>query len=289
MNKLLVDALARRPVQRGCARMLSELPQATRVLPLVKAPAKAAFAAVAESLRTADPYTPTRCAGWAVHELTAHLAAGSAEIAELVELELAGKPARPTRDFDERESPYRALAPKVLRRSFFREALRAVAAIERLSAAGAGARVAFTGCLLDAPTLVLHVESELVLHRWDIVGSDETSVRALSDPRIGWHAVTTVVGMRPNVFPPRRGDVGTVILRSPGNRDVAVTGGAVTTIGPASKSVEGPVVRCHPAVRTLLLWGRQPERDLPAPEGDTDAVDAVTAMLRPDGIGSAVP
>ncbi|WP_197283627.1 maleylpyruvate isomerase N-terminal domain-containing protein [Mycobacterium sp. Marseille-P9652] len=250
---------------------------------MTRPPAEAAFVAITRSLLSADPHAPTRCAGWTVHELTAHLAAGSAEIADLVEGELAGLPTRATRDFEEREAPYRALSPTRLRRSFFREALRATVAVERLSAAGDGRRVAFTGARLDAPTLILHIESELVLHRWDIAGSDRTGVDALSDPRLASHAATTVAGMRPNVFPARSGDRGTVVLRSPGARDVAVTGGAVTTIEPAPQDLGCPVVSCHPAVRTLLLWGRQPERELPAPQGDRDAVDAVVAMLRPKG------
>jgi hypothetical protein len=84
----------------------------------------------------------------------------------------------------------------------------------------------FTGVAVDAPTLILHIESELVLHRWDITGSDQVSIEALSDPRLAEHAVTTVAAMRPNVFGP---------------------GAAVTN-----------VVDCHPADRTLLQWGRRP-------------------------------
>jgi uncharacterized protein (TIGR03083 family) len=254
----------------------------------VKTPAQAAFIAFVDTLLSADPHAPTRCAGWTVHELTAHLTAGSAEIADLVELELAGSPTRPTRDFEEREAPFRGLAPKELRREFFMKALKATVAVDRLAALAGDRRVAFTGSVLDAPTLTLHIESELVLHRWDVVGSDDTSVRALSDPRMGLHAAKTVAGMRPNVFPPRSGDCKTVILRSVGAPDIAVTGGAFTTIEPAMRDLPHPVVHCHPAVKTLLLWGRRPEPSLPAPNGEPDVVEAVTAMLRPDGRGYGV-
>ncbi|NTY59064.1 maleylpyruvate isomerase family protein [Mycolicibacterium sphagni] len=214
--------------QSSCARALAELPGATRVLRFLKPPAERAFGAFTDTLLSVDPYAPTACAGWSVHDLTAHLAAGSAEIADLVELELAEGRTRPTRGFDEREAPYRALSPKKLRRSFFAEALRATVAVERLAAADDGQRrVMFTGVALDAPTLILHIESELVLHRWDIAGSDDVSIAALSDPRLAEHAVTTVAAMQPNVF---------------------ASGGLVTNVGD-----------CHPAERTLLLWGRRPD------------------------------
>jgi uncharacterized protein (TIGR03083 family) len=227
VNKVVVDVLDSRTGQASCARALAELPGATKVLQFLKPPAEKAFGALADTLTSVDPDAATACAGWSVHELVAHLAAGSAEIADLVELELAEGRTRQTRDFEEREAPYRALSPKKLRRAFFAEALRATVAVERLAAADDGRRqVMFTGVALDAPTLILHIESELVLHRWDIVGSDATSIAALSDPRLTEHALTTVAAMQPNVFAP---------------------GGPVTN-----------VVDCPPAERTLLLWGRRP-------------------------------
>ena len=171
---------------------------------------------------------------------------------------------------------------------YLREALRATVAVERLSKADAGRPVLFTGASLDALTLILHIESELILHRWDIVGSDDTSIKALSDPRIGVHAAKTVAAMQPDVFPPRSGAHTTVILRAPGCPDVAVTGGAATTIKLAPNDLGHSTVECHPAVRTLLLWGRNPEPDLPRPTGEPDVVAAVTAMLGPNGSGHGV-
>ena len=285
MNTLLISALGRQSIQTSCAWALAELPGAIRLLSLADTPAQEAFIAFARALLSSDPHSSTRCAGWTVHDLTAHLAAGSEEIADLIELELSGAATRPTRSFEEREEPYRALTPKGLRRQFFRQALRATVAMERLSKAGPDRRVAFTGALLDARTLLLHSESELVIHRWDIVGNDDVSIRSLSDPRLGAHAATTVAGIaatQPNVFPPRAGKPETIILRSPGTTDVAVTGGSVTTLAPAPHDTTHAVVECHPAARTLLLWGRCPQPGLPEPAGDPEAVAAVTAMLRPD-------
>lgn len=282
MNKLATAAIGRPVIQATCAWALAELPGTVGLLRLANPPAQEAFTAFVRTLQSTDPHAPTRCAGWTVHELTAHLAAGSAEIADLIELELDGAPTRPTRDFEEREAPYRALTPKKLRRAFFRQALRVTVAVERLSQAGPNRSVTFTGAPLNAPTLLLHSESELVLHRWDIVGNDQISIRALSDPRFGVHAATTVAAMQPNVFPARAGEYTTVILRSPSTTDVAVTGGSITTIGPAPHDPGYAVVECHPAARTLLLWGRNPQPGLPEPVGDPEAVAAVTTMLRPD-------
>jgi len=131
--------------------------------------------------------------------------------------------------------------------------------VERLSQVGSNRRVAFTGALLDASTLALHSESELILHRWDITGNDDISIRALSDPRFGAHAATTVAAMQPNVFPPRAGQHETVILRSPGAIDIGVTGGSVTTIELAPPDATYALVECHPEARTLVLWGRCPQ------------------------------
>jgi uncharacterized protein (TIGR03083 family) len=281
VNKFIAGALSRRIARAASAAVLSSVPGAHRTIGFVRPPAGDAFGAFIDALAAVPPHAATKCEGWTVHELTAHLAAGSAEIADLVELELRGGPSRPTRAFDEREEPYRALPPGRLRRAFFEQSLRATVAIERLVNAGGGRRVAFTGVDLDAQTLVLHVESELVLHRWDLVGEDAVSIAALGNPRFAVHAATTVAAATPNVFPRRGGELGTVILRSVGGPDIAVTGGPTTTIGLAVDTDSGSVVTCHPAVRTLMLWGRTPGPALPAPTGAPDAVAAVVEMLRP--------
>jgi uncharacterized protein (TIGR03083 family) len=281
MNELVVGLLSRPIARVTCASALAALPQAGRALRLVRPPAGDAFAAFVETLQSIDPHQHTQCAGWTVHELTAHLAAGSAELADLIELELAAESPRPTRPFDEREAPYRALPSARLRRAFFEESLRAAVAVERLLDAEESRRVCFTGVLIDVQSLVLHIESELVLHRWDLIGDDATSITALSDPRYAAHAATTVADMTPNVFPQRGGQQRTIVLRAAGGPDIAVTGGPTTTIRLAADGGAVPVVQCHPAARTLMLWGRWPGPVLPRPIGAPDAIAAVAEMLRP--------
>ena len=63
----------------------------------------------------------TACRGWTAHELVAHLAAGAAEEADLIESHLARAPERPTRTHEARELPYRALPDPELRDAARRE------------------------------------------------------------------------------------------------------------------------------------------------------------------------
>jgi hypothetical protein len=53
------------------------------------------------ALRAASPRQLTACQGWTVHEVTAHMAAGSEERANLVENHLAGAVPRATRSFED--------------------------------------------------------------------------------------------------------------------------------------------------------------------------------------------
>ena len=77
-----------------------------------------------DALTDVRPDDTTHCRGWTVHDLTAHLAAGSAEIADLAEEACRGAASRPTRGFDEREAPFRALDPLALRDELVAEAER---------------------------------------------------------------------------------------------------------------------------------------------------------------------
>ena len=105
------------------------------------------------TLLAASPSQLTACRGWTVHEVTAHLAAGSEEIADLIESHLAGAVPRPTRSFDEREASYRAMDDPTLRRHFFEQVERSKQARQRL-ARDADDTVLFTGRAMTAAELV---------------------------------------------------------------------------------------------------------------------------------------
>src|SRR3954465_8137911 len=84
------------------------------------------------TLLAAPPDQLTNCARWTVHDLTAHLAAGAAETADLIEARVAAEPGRATRPFADREAPYRALPDAELRDRLLADAVRLTAARERL-------------------------------------------------------------------------------------------------------------------------------------------------------------
>jgi uncharacterized protein (TIGR03083 family) len=280
MNRFITRTLAHRSVRAITARLLTTVPGAWRCVHVIGPPAEKAFVAFSRSLLAVPAFAPTACAGWTVHELTAHLTAGSAEIADLIELELAGNAARPTREFEEREAPFRALPPDVLRRSFFEESLRLTVALERLRAIRPEARVRFTGAALDVDTLILHAESELVVHRWDIEGADDIGVELLSDPRITVHAATAVAGMSPNVLPRRsKAASSAVVMRALDGPDIVVGPHGEMSIAATGALSSLPVIECHPAVRTLLLWGRLPDDGLPAPTGTGRVVSEALQVL----------
>jgi hypothetical protein len=93
----------------------------------------------------------------------------------------------PTREFEEREAPYIALRDRALRRRFVVEGLALTAALRRLQAMRPSATVTFTGWDMSHAEMVTHGRSELALHRWDLIGSDEVSEQLLSDTALLAH------------------------------------------------------------------------------------------------------
>src|SRR4051812_43087649 len=131
---------------------------------LRKPPAGAELRALLATLHHVKPDDPAQCEQWSAHDLVSHLAAGSREMAELLE----SPHTRPTRDFAEREEPYRRMGDGRLRRAFVVEGLRLVSAIERRRTP-----VVFTGAELTVDQVVTHARSELILHRFDLTGGDD--------------------------------------------------------------------------------------------------------------------
>jgi uncharacterized protein (TIGR03083 family) len=153
-------------------------------------PASAELEAFLRVLGVTPPDAPTACQGWTAHELVAHLAAGSKEMGRLVNRRLEVGPGvdiGPTIPFDEREPACRALSDRELRRMFVREGLALTDAISRLRDAGPGMTVSFTGWDMTVDDMIRHGRSELVLHRWDLVGSDVVSQQMLDDVELLAH------------------------------------------------------------------------------------------------------
>ncbi len=232
------------------------------------------------TLLAASPLQLTACRGWTAHEVTAHLAAGSEEIAGLIESHLAGAGSRPTRSFEEREAPYRAMGDAELRSELPRCIDRVAAALAAVLGAEPDAVVPWTGRQMVVATFVTHLRSELALHRFDLVGDDETSLSLLGQPELTDHAVA-VLGRALLARGAAAAPAGfAAAIAAPGASAVVVV---VDGDGPRLERSDArlePAVIGDPAARLLLLWGRQPgdPRRLVAP-GGVEALAALRSLL----------
>lgn len=155
------------------------------------------FRFVVASLRTPSA-AATACEGWTAHDVVAHVAAGSRELGDLIELALAGQ-TRPTRDFESREAPYRAMSKLRLTVALIRHGARVTRLLIRLSRSGR--TIEFTGTTMNAAQVFRHAESELVVHRYDLVGLDRAGRRHMADPALITHAKKVVGSMTAGVLP----------------------------------------------------------------------------------------
>ena len=117
-----------------------------------------------KTLADADPAAHTACSEWTVHDLVAHLAAGAKENADLIEDALAGRPARATRTFTEREPAFVAMPDEHLRQELIHQSRRKLAALEELSDRGPDATYQFTGRPFSAALAYTHGRSEAAGH-----------------------------------------------------------------------------------------------------------------------------
>ena len=143
------------------------------------------------TLLATPPHRLTNCAGWTAHDLVAHLAAGAAEEAELIEAHLARSPGRATRAHSEREAPFRALPDPELRDQLLVNGARLTAALDALDADESSA-VLFTGRAMTTADFAMHSRSECAIHRWDLVGRDDIGWTMLAQPELTAHALTVL-------------------------------------------------------------------------------------------------
>lgn len=250
--------------------------------------------AVAATLDDVAPSAPTACAGWTVHDILAHFAAGSKETADLIEEKLAGEPARPTRAFEEREGPFRALPNDELRAAWATEVQRKTEAQAALAGLGEQATFDFTGTTMTAAQSVTHSRSEAAIHRWDIAGDDDISTELLARPELTNHAVSVLNAMPIlNESPRARAANGhrfpiCIALRAPGLPDVALIadaqGNARYELMDEGSAGGDAVVCTDPAHRLLVLWGRRSSKRPLSIQADQAITKAVTSILWPAAI-----
>lgn len=224
------------PLAPVIAGLLTSFKPSLRLVGLSGLPAYRELEAFLSALASVPADAPTACSEWTAHDLVAHMAAGSDEMTRLINARLALGPHAdigPTRAFEERETLFRAMADPLLRRRFVVNGLALTDAVLRLQAAGPAVTVPFTGWAMTASELILHGQSELTLHRWDLVGSDATSMALLGNPELLEHGHKVVDRM--------------------GNLEIP------THVGDPSDS----------GSRALLaLWGRDPDCNMKSHRGD---------------------
>lgn len=231
--------------------------------------ADAFFAALEQS----PPDACCGCAGWTAHELVAHLVAAAVEVALNLEAYGEGRPVPATRGFEAREAPWRAHDPIGLRHELPGALGRMCDAVDAVLAEEPDAVVPWTGRQMEVAAFVTHLRSELALHRFDLVGDDEDGTALLAQPELTLHAATVLArpllarGSRARTG---RGEPVRLTLASPGEPDVTVVvdgGSARLELEPTGAAELA--VRCDPAARLLVLWGRRPgdPRRLRAPGG----------------------
>ena len=240
------------------------------------------------------PSAPTACTGWTAHDIMAHLAAGSKEIADLIEEKLDGKQTRPTQAFEDREIPFRTLPHDELRAAWARHVQRKTEAQKALADGGEDTTFDFTGTTLTAAQCITHSRSEAAIHRWDITGSDTLSVELLAQPELTRHAVSVLNSMPIlNESARTRAAQGhrlplRIALRAPGQPDVAlaadVDGNAHFEMVEEGAARGDAIVRTDPAHRLLVLWGRRSSKRPVTIDADKAIADAVTSVLWPTAI-----
>ena len=217
---------------------------------------------------------PSWCAGWSARDIASHVGAAAQERANLAEELLAGQPPRPTRSWEEREPPFRRLDDADLKRALADEAERFEAAVLRMPET---ATISYTGWQMDAARLQMHSHSEAVLHRWDLVGDDETSVRQLSDPAMVDHALAVFAAIPlPEATRWNQPPINSFSLRVAGHADVNVVSGTGLTRDAAAAGARA--IELAPHERVLMLWGRRPER-LRDPHRPTESFDELLGRL----------
>lgn len=250
--------------------------------------------AVLEAIFAVREDAPTACAAWSAHDLVAHLAAGAKEVADLVTDKLDGRPDRPTRGFDEREAPFRLLPHDELVQRLIEENKRKLHAYDEF-AANADPSIAFTGTRVNADRLATHSRSEAAIHRWDLVGDDDTSRTLLGQPDLAAHAAWVLDAMPvlnesgPSIAS-RAAALGhpraTLTFRSEGAADIVLTLDAPTArFDVVDHAEDSDVVMTMAADhRLLVLWGRRPSTLTLDTDGNTDLLAALDEILWPNAL-----
>ena len=212
-----------------------------------------------DAVRQRGPHTGTWCEAWTVRDIVIHQAGNAGELARVLGGHLAGEPV-PTRGFEEREAPLRAMNEADLWMALHRNMARLNEVAEAADDVPADTDVAWTGRTMKVPWFAEHMREELVLHGWDVTGDDAAAQARMAQPWMTTHSVLAVgkpllVRGVKQLAPGERVEAR---LRVDGADDVVVSADSeATTIELADP--DGPAtLETDAAARVLLLWGRRP-------------------------------
>ncbi|MBA3338922.1 MAG: maleylpyruvate isomerase N-terminal domain-containing protein [Geodermatophilaceae bacterium] len=210
------------------------------------------------------PDVVSACEGWTAHEVTAHLAAAAAEISRHLEPYLQGDAVPKTRTFEERELRWRGMDEVTLCRGLADEEAKLRILIQQVLEQDPDAVIPWTGRQMAVAAFLPHMRSEFAIHRWDFVGDDEVSIALLSQPELTEHAIR-VLGhlllVRGADHDRSPGEDLHVRLRAEHGPDVRlVVEGGQARLELATGPSDEPHVDLDAAARTLVIWGRRPDR-----------------------------
>ena len=216
------------------------------------------------SVGAADPDAVSACDGWTTHVITAHVTGIAVEVNRHLDPHLQGDPVPPTRSFEEREAPLRALGDDELLRRLDAEETRMRALVAGVLAKDPDGTVPWTGRQMSVAAFIPHLRNEHALHRWDVVGDDGTGTALLAQADLTEHSVHElgrILVVAGRAHDPDPDADFCVRLHAGGERDLYV----VVREGAAALDWDGwgsdPLeLVCDPAARLLLIWGRRPDR-----------------------------
>ena len=122
----------------------------------------------------------------------------------------------------------------------------------------------WTGRQMAVAKFVPHLRNEHAVHRWDVAGEDEVSLRILGSEDLVDHSIVElgqVLLVAGRQHDPDPDADFRVRLRSAGARDLRVLVAAGNaTLAWADDDTDEPWIDIDSAARHLLIWGRRPDR-----------------------------
>ncbi len=216
-----------------------------------------------EAVEATDPDAVTSCDGWTAHEIAAHVTGIAVEVNRHLEPYLQDDPVPKTRSFEAREAPLQAVAHDDLLSRLDAEEQRMRSLVADVLERDPDSVIPWTGRRMAVAKFIPHLRNEHALHRWDMVGDDETSTTLLGQADLTEHSVEVlgqILLVAGRAQDPNPGADFCVRLRAEGERDLLVVvqdGNAALRWDEAAS--DQPSVVGDPAARLLFIWGRRPE------------------------------